>query len=607
MLKALNIDYDAIWKQRYRLPDTHGVQIARLAPKRGLAVSNRSGVYQLYAWSVPTGELIQLTHRSRGIVRGTISPDGVYIYYHNDQGRNEVGHAVRVSFEGGTPTDITPYLPLYEFTNFSFSHAGNRLGFTTITSNGFDVYCTDTELGDSPGQLKQLYHCRVLTKGPILSSFGEMAVIQSADRPGTLQRSLIAFDVESGQQVSRLSDEDGSVVLSMFSPLTDDMRVLGTTDRSGVKRPLLWNARTSERIDITLDVLQGEVVPVDWSPDGKRLLLCHFSQAVQHFYLYDLRRKTLKQLQHPHGYFSNEYFEPNGDIFAEVQDSIQPPQLVLLDGKVGSQKQIILPIVAVPPGHKWKSISFTSFNKESIQGWLGLPNGSGPFPTILEVHGGPESVQTESFSPASQCWLDYGFAYLTINYHGSTTFGRAFQTKIRGNIGRWELEDMIAACNWLVEQGIAHPNQVFLTGGSYGGYLTLLALGKRPDLWAGGIAVAAFGDYIIAYEDEAEMLKAYDRGLMGGTPQEKPEQYKTSSPITYVEQVKSPVLIIQGYNDKRCPPRSIEVYEARMKKLGKPIEVHWFNAGHGSLDVEQQIDHQERMLRFAYQVLNKRE
>lgn len=607
MLKAPSIDHDAAWKQRYHLPRTYGAQIAQLAPTRGLAVSNRSGVYQLYAWNVSTSELIQLTHRPEGVVHGIISPDGLYIYYHDDQKGNEVGHTVRIPFEGDTPTDITPDLPLYEFAGFSFSHTGNRLGFTMITTRGFDIYYIDVELGGSLGRSKQLYHCEVLTKSPILSYHGETVVIQSVDKPGTLQRSLIAFDVESGEKIGHLADEDGSIVRSMFSPLPGDMRILGTTDRSGVKRPLLWNARTGERVDITLDELEGEVVPVDWSPDGKHLLLCQFLQAVQHFYLYDLSCKTLKRLQHPYGYFSAEYFGPDGDIFAHVQDSIHPPQLVLLEGETGSQKRVILSADVVPPGHAWKSISFTSSNGESIQGWLGLPDGEGPFPTILEVHGGPEIVETESFSPSSQCWLDHGFTYLTINYHGSTTFGSAFQKKIRGNIGQWELEDMAAARNWLVEQGIAHPDQIFLTGGSYGGYLTLLALGKRPDLWAGGMAVAAFGDYIIAYEDEAEMLKAYDRGLMGGTPQEKPEQYKASSPMTYVEQIKAPILIIQGRNDTRCPPRSIEVYKARMKELGKPIEVHWFDAGHGSLDVEQQIDHQERMLHFVYQVLSKKE
>jgi dipeptidyl aminopeptidase/acylaminoacyl peptidase len=63
------------------------------------------------------------------------------------------------------------------------------------------------------------------------------------------------------------------------------------------------------------------------------------------------------------------------------------------------------------------------------------------------------------------------------------------------------------------------------------------------------------------------------------------------------------VLVIQGCNDTRCPARPLELYEARMRELGKQIEVEWFDAGHGSLEVEQAINHRERMLRFAYQVL----
>src|SRR5258708_23413701 len=120
------------------------------------------------------------------------------------------------------------------------------------------------------------------------------------------------------------------------------------------------------------------------------------------------------------------------------------------------------------------------------------------------------------------------------------------------------------------------------------------------------MAGVAFGDYVIAYKDEAEYLKAYDRGLMGGTPQERPEAYRKSSAMTYLDGVRAPLLIIQGHNDTRCPPRSIEVYEQRARELGKPVEVFWFDAGHGSLETAQRIDHQERMLRFAWQVLTEK-
>ncbi|MBL8155915.1 MAG: S9 family peptidase [Anaerolineae bacterium] len=211
----------------------------------------------------------------------------------------------------------------------------------------------------------------------------------------------------------------------------------------------------------------------------------------------------------------------------------------------------------------------------------------------------------EFYTPSSQAWLDHGFAFATINYHGSTTFGKDFEKAIWGRLGQQEVDDMAAAYAWLVENGIARAEAVLVTGWSYGGYLTLQAMGKRPDLWAGGMAGIAIADWNLMYEDQAETLRGYQRALFGGTPEEKPEAHRASSPITYAEQVRAPILVIQGSNDTRCPPRQMRAYEAKMQELGKPIQVEWFDAGHGSRAMEQSIRHQEMLLEFAYRVLGE--
>jgi dipeptidyl aminopeptidase/acylaminoacyl peptidase len=311
------------------------------------------------------------------------------------------------------------------------------------------------------------------------------------------------------------------------------------------------------------------------------------------------------KLDHPGGTLGSMYFGPAGEIFAQWQDAAHPGQLIALDGLTGKKVRTVLAAGDTPPGHAWKSITFPSSDGQMIQGWLGLPEGQGPFPTILHTHGGPESVMTEAFSPGLQCWLDHGFAMLTINYRGSVTFGREFQEKIWGNVGYWEMEDLAAARHWLVKEGISQPDAIFLTGWSYGGYNTLMGLGRWPDLWAGGMAGIAISDWTMMYEDSADSLKGYQVALFGGTPQEKPEQYRISSPITYAENVKAPVLIIQGRNDTRTPARPIQVYEQKLKELGKSIEVHWFDAGHTGAGIEQDIRNHELMLRFAYRILGK--
>lgn len=196
---------------------------------------------------------------------------------------------------------------------------------------------------------------------------------------------------------------------------------------------------------------------------------------------------------------------------------------------------------------------------------------------------------------------------MSINYHGSITFGKDFEESIWGNLGELEVEDMVAARDFLVKKGIAAPDKVFLTGWSYGGYLTLQALGKYPDLWAAGLAGIAISDWTLSYEDSAETLKKYCVAMFGGTPEEKPKQYKKSSPITYVENIAAPELIVQGRNDTRTPARQIEVYEQKMKSLGKEIEVVWFDAGHAGpfAQVEQAIEHQELMMNFATRVIEQ--
>lgn len=616
MLKDLPIADNIPWKQRFRTPRIRWTQLARAAPTRGLVASNKSGALQLYAWDVPTGELRQLTHQPEGKALGYLSPDGRFVYYHDDAQGNEIGHYARVPFEGGALEDITPGLPPYSsLGDFSFSQTGNRIGLVAATSAGFQVYCLDVGPEGKLSGLRSVHQASRLVLGSSLSPDGDTIVIASSERSGSLHFSLLAFDVSSGQQINELWDgPESSVEPWSFSPLADNPCMLATSDHSGVKRPLIWNPRTGERTDLALDGLEGEIEPLDWSADGERILLCQFAQAVQRLALYDVKNKTLTALQHPGGSLVavgggfGTYFGPEDEVFVQWMDATHPPQLIALDSKTGTKTRTLLSAGEVPPGRPWRSVSFASSDGQMIQGWLAVPDGQGPFPTIFETHGGPQAVQTEIFGPQSQAWLDAGFAYLTINYRGSTTFGKDFEQKIWGDVGHWEVEDMLAGRAWLIEQGIAQTDQIFLTGWSYGGYLTLLALGKHPELWAGGMAGIAIADWAISYQDSAETLRGYERALFGGTPEEKPALYRASSPITYAEHVSAPVLIIQGRNDTRTPARPIEVYEEKMKALGKDIEVKWFDSGHlgAAMQVEQSIEFQEWMFRFAARVLGQR-
>ena len=110
-------------------------------------------------------------------------------------------------------------------------------------------------------------------------------------------------------------------------------------------------------------------------------------------------------------------------------------------------------------------------------------------------------------------------------------------------------------------------------------------------------------DYLAAYDDEMEALRAFDRALFGGSPDEVPDRYERSSPITYVDDVTSPLLIIVGANDPRCPIRQIENYLRRLEELGKPNEFYEFGAGHSSFVIDEQIRQMDAQVDFAHRHL----
>ena len=585
MLNQLHTAADAPWKQRFRVPRTLGTQIAMANPDSGLVASNIAVVFQLYAWDVQSGDLRRLTNPPVGQLFGALSPDARFVYYLNDALGNEIGHFVRIPYQGGDLEDITPDMPPYSPVGLSFSQSGNLIGMIVANPAGF--------------------HCYTLTLGPRLSFDGTITVLASTEKSGKMQFSALALDTAGGTIAELWDGPETSVDPGLFAPISGDTRLLASSNRSGVKRPLIWDVRSGERRDLDVGDLAGEIAPLDWSPDGRCVLLSQFADATQQLYMYDLESNSLTRLDHPAGSFGEIYFVPSGAIFAQYQNSTTPSRLIELDATTGAQTRTVLAVGDAPPSRPWRSVTFNSSDGQVIQGWLAVPDGSGPFPTILETHGGPTSATTDSYAPNSQMWLDHGFAFLSINYRGSTTFGKQFEEKIWHDLGHWEVEDMVAARDWLVEQGIAIPDAILLTGWSYGGYLTLQALGTRPELWAGGMAGIAIADWAVQHEDTADMLRGYQEALFGGTPAQQPARYAASSPITYAAQVRAPVLIIQGRNDTRTPARPIEMYEATMKRLGKTISVHWFETGHlGSFaQTDLAIQHQEMLLRFAYSVL----
>lgn len=599
---------EALWKQRYRAIGVWHGEIASLAPERGLTVSAETGAPQLYAWEVGSGRLRQLTFQADGVVSGTLAPDGRYVYYLRDQAGGESGHYVRLPWEGGPEQDLTPAMPPYSaLYRCALNDAGTLFAFTPTEPGGFPLYCLELAEDGPAGPPRELHRSPKLIDDAALSPDGALAAIATTEHAAARQYSLAVFATADGSLVAELSDlPAGSLRAVRFSPVPGERRLLCMADRSGLNQPLIWDLASGERLELPLDGLAGDIEPLDWSRDGRRLLLRQTNRAAQQLYAWDLAAGTLTALHEARGAYISAQFGAGAEVVAFWGDSTHLPELISLDAATGALRGTLLSSGRDLPARPFRSVSFASSDGAEIQGWLATPEGAGPFPTILAVHGGPHVADFEIYDPSGQAWLDRGYAYLTVNYRGSTTFGRAFKEQIWGDLGHWELEDMAAARAWLIAEGLARPDEILVHGASYGGYLTLMALGKQPELWAGGLALVAPADFVTEYYEGTDWSKGYLTAMMGGTPEDKPEAYAASSPITHAEGVAAPLLVIQGRTDLRCPPRQMEIYADKMRGLGKPFEIDWFDAGHGALDLDMLLGFQERFMAFADQILGAR-
>jgi len=208
---------------------------------------------------------------------------------------------------------------------------------------------------------------------------------------------------------------------------------------------------------------------------------------------------------------------------------------------------------------------------------------------VFAVHGGPAAGDEDSFDASRAAWLDAGFAVVQVNYRGSTGYGSAWRDALTERIGHTELADIAAVQTHLVGAGVVDPAASVIAGYSWGGYLALLAVGVQPDRWAAAVAGVPVADYVAAYQDEMEPLRAYDRALFGGSPQDVPDAYRDSSPLTYVDQVRVPVLVLAGENDPRCPIRQIDNYLDALADRGGRYAVYRYDAGHGSMVVAERL------------------
>jgi dipeptidyl aminopeptidase/acylaminoacyl peptidase len=224
-------------------------------------------------------------------------------------------------------------------------------------------------------------------------------------------------------------------------------------------------------------------------------------------------------------------------------------------------------------------------------------------PAIIYIHGGPNWLTQVTWDPLVQHMVSRGWVVLAPNYRGSTGYGREWMNANRFDLGGVDTADVAAGADFLEREGIANAKKIAVTGRSWGGYLTMTCLTQFPEKWAAGAAVVPFLNWFTSHENSREDLQHWDRENFGDPIANKDLWYERS-PFFFLDQIQSPVQLICGENDVRCPAsESKQAYETLIN-LGKESEYHLYRGeGHFFLKIENQIKSKVQVAEFLAKYL----
>ena len=298
-----------------------------------------------------------------------------------------------------------------------------------------------------------------------------------------------------------------------------------------------------------------------------------------------------------------------GRVVALADSTTHEPAIVEVSGgasrvlRSSSQEHLSNDLISAA-----QAVSWTSSDGETVHGFyyapknpeFSAPEGSLP-PLLVNVHGGPTSSARPGLSIAVQYWTSRGFAFLDVNYRGSTGYGRKYRQRLNGHWGVLDVQDCAEGAQYVVSQGLADPERIAIRGRSSGGYTVLSAL-TDSDVFTAGTSLFGIGDLKLLDTTTHKFESHYDQFLIGSDDLSDPV-WAERSPINKVDQIHAPLLLLQGTEDKVVPPSQAESMFEALRDSGRPVALRLYSGeGHGFHSAANIKDSWESELSFYSQV-----
>ena len=558
-------------------------------------ISGRSNLWKVNAGGGWPMQLAQSDERQYG---ETWSPDGKWIVFQQDTGGNELWDVFAIPSDGGEVINLTNTPEIRE-EGPRWSPDGKTIALNTKPKEAtvYDITLMDWTIR----RMTPLTHESTpnhLWQSVAWSPDGKTLYANRLEVSFT-DADVYAIDVASGR-TTNLTAHQGQV-LNMASSLSKDGKTLLITSnqKGGYQNVALLDIARKEVAWVT--DTKWEASSGDFSPDGKRLTYTINADGRVDTYMADaasMRSEKIPIAGGVNGFAAYpSSFSPSGDrLLLSHESSMEPGDFWVYDLPSRKANQLTYSAIASlnsAPRSPSQVISYKSFDGKTISALLWIPfnlKRDGSNPALVLPHGGPTGQSGDYWSPRVAAFVSRGYVCVEPNVRGSTGYGMEFQKANYKDLGGGDLQDEVYAAKFLEATGYVDRKKIGITGGSYGGFMTLMAIGKAPEVWGAAVELYGIIDWMSMLQHSDPMLQQYEQSLLGDPVKDR-AAYDATSPITYIHNVRAPLLVLQGDNDPRVPKEEAEQVVAVLKKDGKTVDAHYYaNEGHGFEKRENQID-----------------
>lgn len=543
--------------------------------------SSLNGKFNLWAMDLAgdTAYPYPLTYNDQISSFIKLDPEGRHILtaFDRDGNENYQFHALR--WNGGEP------IPLFEGASGDDKHY-----FVHLSEDGRRLYYVTSK--DNPSFLNsRVFHLdtkedQLLLEGKDTST--EMCAVSPDEKTIAYTKMYantyyVSYVQREGEEPLCLTPSPEQVHISGDALFVDNDQVIFATDYESEFSYVARYDIPQQKFEPLCRIDRESIQLLRYHKDSQTLYIVTEKGVEDRLYAYSLDSGELTPIPLPSDIVEQLNVTKSGHLYLLARGAVKPLNIYrYADGKWSMITKNVLTGLTDEDLVAPDVVTYNSFDGMEIEALLfraqsHVANGY----TVFWPHGGPQASERKQFRSMFQYILAKGYNIFCPNFRGSTGYGSSFVKLVEQDWGEGPRKDCLAGMDWLFEQGISSREKLFVMGGSYGGYMTLLLAGRNPEYFKAAIDIVGVSNLFTFYNSVPEHWKPIMERWIGDPERDK-ERFIKDSPITYLDDMVNPMLIIQGANDPRVVKEESDQIVEALRAKGRDVEYLVFDdEGHG--------------------------